>query len=203
MSGNLYEEVRLYRTSRERENYDNLADFYAVINTIQCLDKAIIKDCVTPKEYTAACSKLLVQFQAAFKQVQSEFSTVEEFMKRYRFDCPAALVRIREGKPITMKDAKDKCIADITSLYITIQDKLRLNYKSTDEIQPDLLALQETMNRLSILPPEFEGKAKIHDWLGVFSNMSASDELTEAQVRQLIFDLESGFSLFNKLLHDN
>lgn len=46
---NLYEEVRLYRSSREREKYDNLADLYAVINSLQALEKAHIKDCVTPK----------------------------------------------------------------------------------------------------------------------------------------------------------
>lgn len=198
---NLFEEVRLYKTSREREHFDNLADLYAVVNSIQCLEKAIIKDCVTPKEYTAACSKLLVQYQAAFKQVQHEFGTIEEFMKKYHLDCPAALARIKEGKPITMKDDKDKCIADITSLFITIQDRLRLGYKSTDEIQPDLLQLQETLNRLPTMPTDFEGKSKINEWVTVFSNMSASDELSEAQVRQLLFDLESGFLLFNRLLH--
>ena len=33
--------------------------------------------------YTAACSKLLVQYKAAFRQVQgSEFPTVEAFMKK-------------------------------------------------------------------------------------------------------------------------
>nr|CAX70158.1 Vacuolar protein sorting-associated protein 28 homolog [Schistosoma japonicum] len=77
----LYEEVKLYRNAREREKYDNLAELYAVINTIQCLQKAYIKDHVESTEYTAACSKLLVQYEAAFKQVQGdEFSTVEDFM---------------------------------------------------------------------------------------------------------------------------
>lgn len=65
----LYEEVKLYKNAREREKYDNQADLYAVVNTLQHLEKAYIRDCVTPKEYTAACSKLLVQYRAAFKQV--------------------------------------------------------------------------------------------------------------------------------------
>lgn len=61
--------MKLYKNSREREKYDNQADLYAVVNTLQHLEKAYIRDCVTPKEYTAACSKLLVQYRAAFKQV--------------------------------------------------------------------------------------------------------------------------------------
>jgi ESCRT-I complex subunit VPS28 len=31
--------------------YDGLADLFAVINTLQALEKAYIKDAVTPKEY--------------------------------------------------------------------------------------------------------------------------------------------------------
>lgn len=68
----LYEEVKLYRHAREREKYDNMAELYALINTLQNLEKAYIWDCITPQEYTASCSKLLVQYKVAFKQVQSD-----------------------------------------------------------------------------------------------------------------------------------
>jgi len=125
----LLEEVRLFRNAREREKYDNMADFYALVNTLQHLEKAYIRDCVTPKEYTAACSKLLVQCKASFKQIQGDdFPSVESFVKKYKLDCPAAIERIKEDRPITIKDDKgntSKCIADIVSLFITIMDKLR------------------------------------------------------------------------------
>lgn len=79
------EEVKLYRGAREREKYDNMADLYAVIKTLQALEKAYIRDCVTAKEYTAACSKLLVQYKAAFKQVQGDdYPNVEAFIKKFR-----------------------------------------------------------------------------------------------------------------------
>ena len=84
-------------------------------------------------------------------------------MRRYRFDCPAALERIREDRPITIRDDKgntSKCIADIVSLFITVSDKLKLGMKSTDEIQPDVSELYDTMNRLTLIPDEFEGKQK-------------------------------------------
>ena len=81
----LYEEVKLYHNAREREKYDNLADLFAVINTLQQLEKAYIRDCVTPKEYTGACSKLLVQYKAAFRQVKgNDFPTVDAFVRKYR-----------------------------------------------------------------------------------------------------------------------
>lgn len=201
----LYEEIKLYRTAREREKYDNMADLYALINTLQNLEKAYIWDCITPQEYTAACSKYLVQYKVAFKQVQTdEFPTIDSFVKKFRLDCPAALERIKEDRPITIKDDKgntSKCIADIVSLFITLMDKLRLEIKAMDELHPELRDLVDTMNRLSLIPESFEGKDKVSNWLSTLNAMQASDELTEAQIRQLLFDLETSYAAFNNLLH--
>jgi ESCRT-I complex subunit VPS28 len=203
----LYEEVKLFRHAREREKYDNMADLFALVSTLQNLEKAYIRDCVTPQEYTAACSKLLVQYKVAFKLIQGdEFPTIDVFVKKYRLDCPAALERIREDRPITIKDDKgntSKCIADIVSLFITIMDKLRLGIKAMDELHPELRDLVDTMNRLSIIPENFEGKVKVKTWLETLNSMQASDELSDDQVRQFLFDLESAYSAFNNLLHQS
>lgn len=205
MQPELYEEVKLFRHAREREKYDNMADLFALVSTLQNLEKAYIRDCVTPQEYTAACSKLLVQYKVAFKLIQGdEFPTIDAFVKKYRLDCPAALERIREDRPITIKDDKgntSKCIADIVSLFITIMDKLRLGIKAMDELHPELRDLVDTMNRLSIIPENFEGKEKVKNWLETLNSMQASDELTDDQIRQFLFDLESAYSAFSNLLH--
>lgn len=82
-------------------------------------------------------------------------------------------------------------------------DKLRLEIKAMDELHPELRDLVDTMNRLSLLPSDFEGKRKVAEWLSTLENMQASDELTDTQVRQLIFDLETSYTAFNKLLHNS
>lgn len=92
-------------------------------------------------------------------------------------------------------------IADIVSLFITTMDKLRLDIRANDELQPDLRDLADTMARLSIVPADFEGKQKVDQWLKTLSLMQASDELDESQVRQLLFDLETSYNAFNRLLH--
>lgn len=205
MQNELYEEVKLFRHAREREKYDNMADLFALVATLQNLEKAYIRDCVTPQEYTAACSKLLVQFKVAFKLIQGdEYPNIDTFVKKFRLDCPAAMERIKEDRPITIRDDKgntSKCIADIVSLFITIMDKLRLEIKAMDELHPELRDLVDTMNRLSLIPENFESKEKVRTWLTTLNSMQASDELTEGQVRQLLFDLESAFAAFNNLLH--
>ncbi|XP_039109992.1 vacuolar protein sorting-associated protein 28 homolog isoform X2 [Hyaena hyaena] len=183
----LYEEVKLYKNAREREKYDNMAELFAVVKTMQALEKAYIKDCVTPNEYTAACSRLLVQYKAAFRQVQgAEISSIDEFCRKFRLDCPLAMERIKEDRPITIKDDKgnlNRCIADVVS------------------IQPDLRELMETMHRMSHLPADFEGRQTVSQWLQTLSGMSASDELDDSQVRQMLFDLESAYNAFNRFLH--
>lgn len=81
-------------------------------------------------------------------------------------------------------------------------DKLRLEIRAMDDLHPELRDLVDTMNRLSILPSDFEGKQKVAEWLATLNSMQASDELSESQVRQLLFDLESSYAAFNKVLHN-
>jgi len=203
----LMEEVRLSKNPREREKYDNLAELFAVLSTLQCLEKAYIRDSVGAKEYTANCKKLLVQFKAAFKQVQGEeFPTVEKFVKKYRLDCPAALERIKEDRPITIKDDRGntgKAIADTVSTFITLMDKLNLETKTTDELFPDMNDLNDSINSLSMLPDDYVGKPKISKWLATLRDMEASDEITDEQVRQMLFDLQTSYDAFNKLLQQS
>lgn len=197
------DEVKLFRLPTERERFDNMADCYSLINTIQQLEKAYIKDAVTSKEYTAACSKLLTQYKAAFKQIDKEFGTPEQFLKKYRLECRAALDRIRDDRPITIKDDKGNthaCIAEIVSTFITISDRLKLGMKSMDELLPDLRELHETMDRLTILPPSYEGSRRVKGWIDKMSTMSASDELDEGQIRQMTYDMETSLNEFNKIL---
>ena len=200
----LMEEVKLARNPREREQFDNLAELFAVLTTLQCLEKAYIKDSVSAKEYTSHCSKLLVQYKAAFKQVQGgEVPDVETFCRKYRLDCPAALERIREDRPITIKDDKGNTstlIAQTVAIFITCMNKLELGLKSKDELFTDVLDLSENLSTLSVLPSDFEGRIKVDKWLNVLKGMEVSDEISDAQVREMRFDLDSSLQSFNKAL---
>ncbi|CAM5107401.1 unnamed protein product [Natator depressus] len=185
----LYEEVKLYKNAREREKYDNMAELFAVVKTMQALEKAYIKDCVSPNECTLQPAPgSWSSTKLPFKQVQgSEIGSIDEFCRKFRLDCPLAMERIKEDRPITIKDDKgnlNRCIADIVSLFITGMDKLRLEIELWMRIQPDLRELMETMNRMSHLPPDFEGRQKVNQWLQTLSGMSASDELDDSQVRR-------------------
>jgi len=201
----LMEEVKLSRNPREREKYDNLAELFAVLTTLQCLEKAYIADRVSADQYTKNCSRLLTQFKAAFKQVSSEqdFPTVEDFMRKYRMDCPAALVRIKEDRPITVKDDKgntQKMIADTVALFITSQDKLRMDILAKDDLYIDVKDLHDFLQQLSILPDDFEGKEKVGKWLRILDLMEAGDELEKEEARKMAFDIESSYAALLNVL---
>jgi len=127
-------------------------------------------------------------------------------MAKYRLDAPAALERIKEDRPITIKDDKgntSKLIAEIVALFITAMDKLKLDIRSMDDLHAELKDLAEALSRLSLLPVDWQGRAKLVSWLDTLSTMQASDELDESQARQLSFDLESAYNDFNKILHSS
>ena len=103
-----------------------------------------------------------------------EFPTVEAFMAKYRLDAPAAVERIKEDRPITIKDDKgntSKLIAEIVALFITTMDKLKLDIRSMDDLYADLKDLGDNLGRLSLLPPGWGGRSKIVGWLKVLATM--------------------------------
>ncbi len=199
----LDQEVKLYDNARQREEFDNRANVFSLIKTIEALEKAYIKDAVTPDQYTSSCNILLDQFHASFKLVKDSFENVQAFTSRYMLHCPAAMERIKEGRPITVRDNRgniSKTIAETVSLFITVMDRLRLDIRAMDELHPDVKELFETMSRMSALPTSFEGKLKVQKWLDELHAMQASDELSEDQSRQMLFDFESAYNDFNRFL---
>ena len=57
-----------------------------------------------------------------------------------------------------------KSIADVISLYITLCDKLQMDMTAKDELYTDLKCLADVLDRMSSIPPDFEGKTKIYHW---------------------------------------
>lgn len=49
-------------------------------------------------------------------------------------------------------------------LFITIMDKLKLDIRAVDEVLPDVRDLNDTLDRMSNLPAQFEPKVKVSQW---------------------------------------
>ena len=84
-------------------------------------------------------------------------------------------------------------------MYITAMDAVRLDRRAVDEIQPLIQDLIGSLNRADVLVPGMEKKS-LQDWLMLLNSMRAADELSDEQLRQLSFDLETSYTEFMKRL---
>ncbi|XP_010905110.1 vacuolar protein sorting-associated protein 28 homolog 1 [Elaeis guineensis] len=201
-------EVKLWNDKREREMLDSFADLYAIIKTTEKLEKAYVRDLVSSAEYEAECLKLIAQFKTLSSSLREAVPSVERFAEAYKMDCPAALNRLLvSGVPATVEHRASSAssaassaaaVAECVQHFITAMDSLKLNMVAVDQVHPLLSDLSSSLAKLGggILPPDFEGRVKVREWLARLAKMGAADELTEQQARQLHFDLESSYNAF-------
>jgi len=189
--------------------FENMADLYSIIKTVEHLEKAYVRDSISAKDYTPACSKLIAQFKSAQNLVKDTVPDITKFMQEYKLDCKVAVDRLNKGFPATTEHSVPsgdavpfaaRIIAETVQHFITAMDSVKLNLVSVDAIFPLLNEIVESLNKNSSLPPDFEGKTKMKNWLIILNKMKASDELNEEQVRQLLFDLESSYNAFHRSL---
>ncbi|KAL5228471.1 hypothetical protein ABZP36_016736 [Zizania latifolia] len=203
-------EVKLWNDKRERELLESLADLYAIIKATEKLERAYVRDLVSAADYEAECLKLISQFNSLTSSLAGVV-TIPRFVEAYRLDCPAALNRlVQSGVPATVElraaasssapassAASAAAIAQCVQSFITAMDAVKLNMLANDQVRPLLHDLSTSMGKLGpVLPPDFEGKVKMCEWLAKLNKMGAGDELTEQQARQLNFDLDSAYSAF-------
>ncbi|KAF8714281.1 hypothetical protein AX14_012823 [Amanita brunnescens Koide BX004] len=202
----LDEEVRLYTTNAEREKYNLLATLFGIIVALDYLERAYVRDSITAAEYSPACTRLLSQYKTMLKPIGDEIQSVDQFMNRYQMDHPAALQRIRVGVPATVEHSGEagpetaQWVAETTQSFITFMDALKLRMRAKDQLHPLLQDLVTGYARFKA-SKDWEGRSKMVGWLIALNGMKASEEITEEQSRQLLFDVEQGYAEFFRSLN--
>ncbi|ANB14783.1 ESCRT-I subunit protein VPS28 [Sugiyamaella lignohabitans] len=218
---NLNEEVKLYTTAKQRELWESLAEIYSIIVTLDKLEKGYLRDSISHSEYTPACLRLLAQYNTILKndEVSNQFGDLDSFKRKYNMDHASATSRLKIGVPATVEQAVDspasqvnsalmpnggptplhggvsaKAVAEATGNFITTMDGLKLNFKAKDQLHPLLSELMTSLNKVT--NSDFEGRGKIVQWLITLNGMKINEELSDEQVRQLMFDLDSAYKAF-------
>jgi len=201
-------QVKLYSNKRQREMIDYSADLFAILKTTEKLERAYVRDAIGAKQYETACRKLLAQFRTLCTTLKGAVPDVTQFARDHNMECPAALNRlISSGMPATIEHGKGEgsgsetgssavVVASTVQYFITAMDSLKLDMTATDEVYPLLSDIMQSLHKVSKLPPEFSGKVKLKHWLSLLHSMPASQRLSEEEVRQLLFDLESSYNDF-------
>lgn len=185
------------------------ADLYAIIQTIEKLDRAYTSGWVDDTPYTTACQRLLGQYKTLYDALRDKVPNVDKFMEQFRMQCAMAPNRIKKGIPATLEHAqpaiaKDRpdilAVAETTGFFITAKDSLHLNMKAVDQLCPTLSDLLQSMARVAALPANFPPRDKIKDWHQKLFEQPASYELSEEEVRQLAFDLDAAYNEFMRAI---
>ncbi|GAA5881501.1 hypothetical protein JCM16303_005680 [Sporobolomyces ruberrimus] len=211
---NLDSEVRLSTSNADRERMDELATLYGLIVSLDYLERAYVRDSIDSTQYAPACSRLLTQFKSIMKLVGDSVPSLEAFMQEYRMDCTAAAHRLKIGVPATIEHSSaddhgsgngngngehSKWVAETTQNFITFMDALKLKLRAKDQLHPLLTDLMSGYTRFKS-SSEWEGRPKILHWLITLNQMRASEEITEEQSRQMLFDVEHAYSEFFRSL---
>ncbi len=210
-------EIELYMSTKERKDYENMADLYTIIVATEHLERAYAQNAISQSEYTSECNKLLSQFKIAEKAAlissnANGITTTETFMRVYQMDCPRASHRLlKVGVPEkTKENAADGSsgklaviVAETVQNFITTMDAIKLEQRAVDELQPLLSDLRSSMNRLPLeTPANFGPMKRIQFWLEKLNCMRAVDVIGEDDGRQLYFELEGAYMEFTRYLHD-
>lgn len=198
-----------WEEQQRRVRLESHADLYSIIYTVEALEKAYVRDSVGADEYTDLCRKLIGQFKTLEHMIGG--ISVVEFMDQHQLVCPAARHRLLEiGVPATVEymrggeassgNLQAVAVAQATQHFITTMDALKLGMVAVDQIQPYLNDLLAALTKLPNLPSDFQALEKTRGWLTVLHQMTASDTLSDPQVRQCLFDLQTGYDEFHRSL---
>ncbi len=128
-------------------------------------------------------------------------------------EVPRATERLRIGLPATVADAPSAQAATpqnngssatgqqillATENFITFLDALKLNMLSKDSLHPLLSEVIQSVNQVTNI--DFENRGKIISWLIRLNGMRATEELSEAEARELSFDIEGAYAGFKGTL---
>lgn len=82
-------------------------------------------------------------------------------------------------------------------------DHMKLELVSVDQIQPILIDLFDTLNKLKIQNTFGTHFSRMKNWLEKLNTMKASDELKAEDVRQFAYELDQAYAAYHKLLADS
>jgi ESCRT-I complex subunit VPS28 len=204
------EDEKLWQTGREQEVWENLADLYAIFKTTEALERANMRNSIPDGEYAPNCRRLIESFRNIKLLLESGEAghTVDSFREEYKIDteCPLGKKRlIDDPNPVSNvpDDAGDAIVVAtaVVHHFITVMDNLRMDLVAVDQFQPLLEELYASLNKMSSrLPDRWVGLEKSREWLTKLKGMQASDELSEDEVRQCLFDMDTAYNDFHKQL---
>tara|TARA_B110000459_G_scaffold188685_1_gene222076 strand:- start:1316 stop:1942 length:627 start_codon:yes stop_codon:yes gene_type:complete len=192
---------------------DDFANLFALIKTVEKLEKAYVNSSISTSQYESSCSELITKYKTLRTTLSDLVPDVSHFMATYSMHCAAAKHRLQVGLPATVEHRVQNTssnnasgsnsavsVAEAVHHYIGAMDTLKLNMVAKDQVAPCLSDLHSSLYKVNQLPADFPGKNMVLTWLEKLEKMRASDELSDDETRQLLFDVENSYNAFMQLL---
>lgn len=106
--------LELKLTAKELHASEIHSEMFAIIKTLEIIEKSFIKDDISTEEYQCLCHKSITQYQTLLRNnpLLSEFQ-LDEFVKQYWIlDCANAINRLHIGLPATIEHSIPNSAAD-------------------------------------------------------------------------------------------
>lgn len=185
------------------------AELYSILVATESLEQAFVKGVIDNEGYERNCKQLLTQFKTLQNGLKTKLPDIRAWAKQHGLSCPLAEERLL-GTGVTattlfggstLKGGESLACFKACEGFITLNDALKMNLTSVDELLPLVRDLQASIVAIPNLPnlPGFE---RIAGWLVTLNGMHAADRLNEAQSRQCSLDTEQAFSALKTWLQD-
>jgi len=92
------------------------------------------------------------------------------------------------------KEANDqKYVFEAVQTYITTLNGLELDMRDVDQLHPNLSNLMASLNKVKKLSEDHLAKVKVKEWLVKLNEKPASYRLTDDELRQMTFELQTAY----------
>eukprot|EP00767_Chilomastix_cuspidata_P000847 gnl/Chilomastix_cuspidata/1242.p2 GENE.gnl/Chilomastix_cuspidata/1242~~gnl/Chilomastix_cuspidata/1242.p2 ORF type:complete len:305 (-),score=128.41 gnl/Chilomastix_cuspidata/1242:24-938(-) len=196
--------ARPWTTAEEREKNDSLGELFALLRTLEYLEKSFAMDRVAYKDYAPLCEKMLTQVKMIRAGLGTIVRDVALFAKDFNLSCNLALERIRQARPAPPPGAHGniaRFVSEATASGITLKDALELGYRTVADINPRLMQLLAALEKChDITPASFSFPAKLRSWISRCEAWGPGYGLSDEEFEALKYDLDVGMQDFQKSL---
>eukprot|EP01071_Lankesteria_metandrocarpae_P012084 Lankesteria_metandrocarpae@DN5490_c1_g4_i1.p2 len=191
---------------------DLRAGLFALIRTVESLERALADGLASPKEYENRCKVLLNQFATYETFLKSSKITLAYFINESGLFVPLAVEMLTRKIPTTRMQMTsmanfESTIQGSASFFqlsgelISLLDALRLGETAVDSLLPDIEKVLTSIDSIGTLPMDLRGLPELLKWRSKLLTMSAHEELTEQEARQLALDVDTAYVSVKRWLH--
>lgn len=131
-------------------------------------------------------------------KINNSNSNVDSDVDSYNKDNKTNMSKNNSSTNINANNgSKSRAIAEATGSFITLMDAIKLNYDSKEQLHPLLSDVITCTNKIFT---EFNGRGKLVKWLIQLNGMGLDESLSEEELKELLWDVDTGYKGFFTLL---